>query len=120
MPNYAKQARDRYESELSKNKVILVETVWEGIKKHAQVSRIAEKATIAFLELVRSKNDWIEGVKIIGEIGLKHYKFNQSYGLWPWLERRNGADLIIEKGDWPDTSYKIRDEFYDVMKKVIS
>jgi hypothetical protein len=116
MPKYARKAREEYQ--LHANKQEFIQAVLVGIRKYDKGEGIAENATKAFLSLTKH-NDclWIEGRDILKQIGLKGYRQNQSYGLWPWL--RKGARIIQEQGEWPETRYKVKDEFYETMVKVI-
>ena len=119
---YAIKARKQYEKDNDKQKFI--NTVWEKIQIYANVRRngrhIVENSTRAFLSLTKgkSKDSWIDGKLILAEAKIKNYKWNKSYGLWPWLEE-TGAGIIQEQGRWPDTQYKVNSKFYETLGKVV-
>ena len=118
MLNYATEAREQYE--IYGNKQKYIEAIYNGIIKYSRGKDIAKRCTSAFVNLARVNgiNSWINGKNIFEATGIKSYRMNRSYGLWPWLAK-NGAYIIQEQGRWPSTKYKIRDEFYHTMVSVI-
>lgn len=115
MPKYALEARNQYK--IDGNQHVFINNVCAGIKKYAGDPKIAERAIKAFLSLTKGRNDWVEGKDIFKVMGIKGYKQNHSYGLWPWLS--NGADVLQEQGIWPDMRYRVKNEFYNTLVQVV-
>jgi hypothetical protein len=116
---YAIKAREQYEKDHDKNE--LVNTVWTKIKQYTKVRHVVENSTRVFLELTKEKgqNTWIDGKSILLKAKIVKYKQNKSYGLWPWLEN-TGAGIILEQGEFPESSYRISDEFFFILNEVVN
>ena len=114
MPRYARAARKAYDEA----KVKFICTVWKDIQKNATGKHVVENATLVLLCLVyvNSRGSWVVGKDIKKIIG--SYKQNRSYGLWPWLDAK-GAGVIQESGKFPNTRYKVKDEFYETLCMVV-
>ena len=119
---YALRARKQYDIDGDKKKFI--ETVWnEALTRanlYSEISHIVKKATQSLIGLTKRKSDstWINGKDILKEAHIQSYKQNGNYGLWPWLDG-TGAGVIKVRGQYPNTSYRIKREFYDTMSEII-
>ncbi len=126
---FAIKIRDQYNKK-NIDEYKLIQDVWGKIKNYADAydkthnnkgKHIVENSTKALIQLTDCKrnNSWIDGKSILTRANIKDYRQNMSYGLWPWLEK-TGAGVILERGKWPDTQYKIKDEFYALFYKTIT
>ena len=115
---YGIEAREQYDKDHDQRKFI--NTVWCKINRYAGSRHVVENSTRAFLELTREKgiNTWINGKSILIKAKINNYAHNKSYGLWPWLEN-TAAGIIQEQGEFPETSYKVKREFYDVLYNTV-
>lgn len=119
---YALQARKQYDIDGDKKK--LIETVWnEALTRadlYSDIINIVKKATQSLIHLTKNMGDdtWINGKDILKKLSIKGYKQNRNYGLWPWLDD-TGAGVIKVRGQFPNTSYRIKREFFDTLCEII-
>jgi hypothetical protein len=115
---YAIKAREQYNKDYDKQEFI--NAVWRKIKQYAKNRHVVENSTRALLELTKEKgrNSWVNGKLILETAKIYNYKDDLSYGLWPWLEN-TAAGIIQEQGEFPETSYRIKDEFYDILYDIV-
>ncbi len=126
MPNYVDEARVKYAQ--SHDKQELINSVWKGINDHARNAKVAVNATRNFVALTMTmgKDSWIDGKAILAQN--PRYKRNRSWGLWPWLEEFTGADgkslrgagVVEVQGNFPDTKYRVKSEFYETLLRVVA
>ena len=119
---YALRARKQYDTDGDQKKFI--QTVWNEALTRANlypdISNILKKATKSLIGLTKKmgKSTWIKGKDILKEAHIQSYKQNGNYGLLPWLDG-TGAGVIKVRGHYPNTSYRIKSEFYDTMNEII-
>ncbi len=116
MPNYARDLRKQYDSKkISKEKFI--REVLHHAEANAKEEHIVKRATTAWIEL-GTKGFWVKGRDIFSKACFRDYKNTANHGLWPWNEEN--ANIMERKGSGKDQEYKVKEEFYDALKKVNS
>jgi hypothetical protein len=116
---YGMEAREQYKEDHDKNE--LVNTVWTKITQYTKARHVVENSTRAILELIeeKGKNTFIDGKSILEKAQIFEYRQNGSYGLWPWLEN-TGAGIIQEQGEFPESSYRISNDFFEILNEVVT
>ncbi|MFA4835967.1 MAG: hypothetical protein WC749_07870 [Dehalococcoidia bacterium] len=111
-----------------KHKETFILDVWNGANGEAEKQGkrmkrppeyVVKRATTALLELGNGKRSWVSGKGIFEKTQFKDFKGTNSHGLWPWLKKNDNADVIQEQVSERNKEYKVKDEFYDAMRKVV-
>ena len=119
MSEYAKDSWTKYLEHRSASRLIrcvyqraVVEADRRGDK------RLVPRATEALVKLARIKGrqEFIDLKDIVEDAGIETTAGTK--GLWPWLKKRNGADVLEEKSG--PKRYAIKDEFYGAMLGLFS
>ena len=122
MLNYVHHARDVFNKNKDKKEYIAL--IWDGIKKNAREEHITERATTIFLTLYSPPIcPRVSGTQIFKTAERKYQqKYNNpnSHGLWPWLEKNGNAAVIKQEKDGAETWYSVFDEFYPVLREVVT
>jgi len=120
MPKYAKDLRAKYDSN-QVSKKDFVEEVLRRAEEYAERStkgeHIVKRATTAWIES-GAKGCWVRGSVIFSKAGFAYYQNTTNHGLWPWNEEN--ANVMDRRGSGNKQEYKVKDEFYDTLKKVIA
>jgi hypothetical protein len=75
---------------------------------------IVRRATEALVQLQRQCPGGVPGDQILLQTGFTAYKNPNSHGLWPWLRKYGGIEVVVKKGG---SKYIIVDKFYPALTK---
>lgn len=116
MTKYAKNLRAQYANK-SITKSQFIYSVLSEADKRDREENIVIRATQALVYLGK-QGQWVKGQHIFNKCNFKKYKNTTNHGLWPWNE--NNAEVIEKRGKGSGREYKIKEEFYDVLKQQIT
>ena len=77
---------------------------------------IVRRATEALVRLHRQYPGGVPGDQILSGAQFAAYKNQNSHGLWPWLRKYGGIEVVVKKGG---SKYIIVDKFYPALRRTI-